>query len=346
LYTLPTRETDIKEGFNDSIRKDKIIKFLEFHQGCNKEDLVRGVANIMSKKTTYKILNELIQDNIVKQEKEKPNSKNYRLFLNSNNYLLIVSDELDKFEKSFFNLLNKFEKNGKSEKFEKLKDLRSEYYEFITRIIYAHSVITLPLQIIDFVLHTYMIKCFFIWPYIISDKKLLKKINQMIFSKISDIFIHSLNILPLQRYTNNLELSTKIIEKEMVFDKHTLGSMSEMIENIEYYKLFNFEKEYEHLLDILWEINREILKVVFNNQPIVIFNPLLEGRIYEQQSQIDINKDNWRKIISEKMLDPRKNVHSEIKLQYTGIKMDNGLRLNEAVELAEEMIQELEKISS
>ena len=77
--------------------------------------------------------------------------------------------------------------------------------------MYAYIIITLSLKIIDFVLHTYMIKCFFIWPYIINDKKLLRKLNLTIFSKISDIFIHSLNIMPLKRYLNNLELSMEII---------------------------------------------------------------------------------------------------------------------------------------
>ena len=99
----------------------------------------------------------------------------------------------------------------------------------------------------------------------------------------------------------------------MVFDKYTLGSINKVIENIEYYRLFGFEKEYEHLLDTLWNIYREIIKVVFNNSPIVMVNPLLKERLSKQQSQFDINKDNWRKIISEKMLDPRNQFYSEIK---------------------------------
>ena len=98
---------------DDNIRKDNIINFLKFHQGCSKEDVVRGVIHIMSKKTVYRILKELIQYNIVRQQKEKPNSKNYRLFSNSKNYLLIVSDELSEFEKTYFELLNKIVKSNR-----------------------------------------------------------------------------------------------------------------------------------------------------------------------------------------------------------------------------------------
>jgi hypothetical protein len=191
-----------------------------------------------------------------------------------------------------------------------------------------------------------MIKCFFIWPYIISDKRLLNKLNLIIFSKISDIFVNSLNRLPLKRHKNNLELSMKIIEQDMIFDKHTLGSMYKMIENIEYYKFFNFGKEYEHLLDILWEINREVSKVVFNNGPIVITKSLSKNKnkINNQQSQINVNKDDWRKIISEKMIDPRERFYADIKFQYARMKMDTGLRFSQGLDFAEDMIQELKKL--
>ena len=42
--------------------------------------------------------------------------------------------------------------------------------------------------------------------------------------------------------------------------------------------------------------------------------------------------------------DPKKQVNSAFKLEYARIKMDTGLSVNESMKLAEEMIQDLEKL--
>ena len=75
---------------NDKSRKEDIINFLRNNPGCSKEELVRGVKNTVSKKTIIKILKELEKEEQIKIEKEKPNSRSYKLFLCSENRLMFL----------------------------------------------------------------------------------------------------------------------------------------------------------------------------------------------------------------------------------------------------------------
>ena len=56
-------------------RRHKIIDFISSNQGCNKELAIKNLSNYISKKTFNKYLDELIKENFVRAEKEKPKVK-------------------------------------------------------------------------------------------------------------------------------------------------------------------------------------------------------------------------------------------------------------------------------
>ena len=90
-------------------QRDEIINFLMNNPGCSKGDLVRGVKNIVSKKLLEKILKELKRDDLVKIEKEKPNSRAYKLFVCSENILIVLNNQIRDFNEEFKKLLQKVE---------------------------------------------------------------------------------------------------------------------------------------------------------------------------------------------------------------------------------------------
>ena len=90
---------------NDKRRKDEILYFLRNNPGSTKEDLARGVKNIISKKTVIKILNELEREERVAIKKDKLNSRGYKLFLRSENILVILDKQIEDFKGEFTKLL-------------------------------------------------------------------------------------------------------------------------------------------------------------------------------------------------------------------------------------------------
>ena len=87
----------------------QVIEYLRNNPGCTKEDLVRGVINFSSKKTTLKILNELKREGVVTEEKEKRNSRAYKLFLHNEHILIALSKQITEFKQEFTKLLQKIE---------------------------------------------------------------------------------------------------------------------------------------------------------------------------------------------------------------------------------------------
>ena len=104
---------DPKKLENPNITNDKrrnaIIEYLTNNPGCTKEDLVRGVINTSSKKTTLKILNELEREKLITIEKEKPNSRAYKLFLRNEHILIVLNKQIRDFNEEFKKLLQKIE---------------------------------------------------------------------------------------------------------------------------------------------------------------------------------------------------------------------------------------------
>lgn len=95
-------------------RRKILIDFIANNQGCTKADIEKANDVIpISRKTLFKIIGELKEDGIIEEIMEKPNSREHKLFVKKDNPLVLVTSELEEFEKAYVQLLNKFKEKSK-----------------------------------------------------------------------------------------------------------------------------------------------------------------------------------------------------------------------------------------
>ena len=92
-------------------RRKTLIEFILRNQGCTKADIEK--ANIpISRKTIFKVIDELKEDGLVEEKWEKPNSREHKLFVREDNLIVRVTSELEEFEKSYRGLLKKLKERS------------------------------------------------------------------------------------------------------------------------------------------------------------------------------------------------------------------------------------------
>ena len=163
---------------NDETRRQEIVDFISIHQGCSKEFLISEVTS-SSKKTVYKILYELKSEKIVRMYKDKPNSRNFKLYVDTNNPLVVVPKELDEFEQIYFKLLKKarhiFAERGDQSYADSRKD--ADRYSLVMNILLIYE---------DY-LRLYTAHSLISWPKIIKDGETLSRLYTILFLRLSRI---------------------------------------------------------------------------------------------------------------------------------------------------------------
>jgi hypothetical protein len=88
-------------------RRKRIIDFISVHQGCIAEDLVEGVKDYIGRGKVFKILPDLKDERIVREERGKPNSREIKLFVDEDNPLVSVPKDLNEFHQTFMTFLQR-----------------------------------------------------------------------------------------------------------------------------------------------------------------------------------------------------------------------------------------------
>ncbi len=85
--------------------KGYVLKFIETNPYCKAEDIVEGIKDRVSRAVVFKILKELVSDNIIADVSDSRRDNKY--ILNENNEFNIVKRELSDFKKYYYVLLEK-----------------------------------------------------------------------------------------------------------------------------------------------------------------------------------------------------------------------------------------------
>lgn len=272
-----------KEELTYNKRRQKIIDFLSSNQGCNKELAIKNLSNYISKKTFNKYLDELIKENFVRAEKEKPNSRDYKLFLYNENPIIVISKELEEFKLLFFDLLQVVNRVfGDLGSIYQSQDKKTQFAIRLTEIIFYRN---LPLNIINYLIKIYLIKILFILPSTVKDKAMIKQINSFIFTEIAEI------IMAINQY-NSIKRIAK--SKKDLFELSDFENFDLSAENLfdkivhvhimEAYEMAGIRKEFEKVVDKLWLINSDVQKY-------------LHPEALEYQLDYKYGKDDWRTYI-------------------------------------------------
>lgn len=196
--------------------RDKlIIDFVTKHDGCKSEDAFNGVKDSMSRQTFFKRLAVLRSNKIVREE--NPNKRDKSLHINKNDLFVIVSNELDYFEGTYFELLRKVLleiKNIPSAPDES----RKVYDSLYGNIVYGHDnlyqrevrreqLLTSALVFFKNMVDAYTFKLSIMWPVSISDRRHLERIQSMTLDRISKMYTKLYVMLKKNDVDNYIKLT-------------------------------------------------------------------------------------------------------------------------------------------
>ncbi len=256
-------------------RREKIIEFLKYNQGCNKEELVRGVTNIVSKKTVYKILAQLIYENLVRVEKSKPNSRSYKLFLDSENLTILIPYELKQFQKYFIEFVHKLYKI-------KFNDSSKDNIEI--ELLKTRS----PMFLYSTLIQSCILLSVYYWPKQINNKENLQKLISEVFIIVSSILV-SLNDIISKEKTKKDNLK----QDEIIFSLSNSHTLNTPIEKITFFfamsQEFGLQSEYEKVMDRLWRINKDVQYIMY-------------GKLMDYEHTFNFGKDNWGDLMMNHLL--------------------------------------------
>ncbi len=264
---------------DNKYRRETIINFLKNNPGCSKEDLVRGVNNIVSKKPVEKLLQELKREDIVKIEKEKPNSRAYKLFLSSGNILLVLDNQLRDFKEEFKKFIQKIEAVIPELTLLPFTNKENRDKNLVMIVFYEQ----LPLFIIKYLMQCLLLKTMIVWPKIIQKEEIINKLNSLVFTEISKI---------VSDYSNfyNIKLSKSNIH-DVNYNPNISDELAKLENNILYFAFFllmckkkGIDKEFENVVDKIWLINSDVQ---------MYLHP--EARRYNLG--YEYGKDDWRKYL-------------------------------------------------
>lgn len=265
--------------FDKKYQRDEIINFLVNNPGCSKGDLVRGVKNIVSKRPLEKILQELKRDDLVKIEKEKPNSRAYKLFLCSENILIVLNNQIRDFNEEFKKLLQKVEAVIPELNLLPFTNKENRDKNFIMILFYEQ----LPLFILKYLMQCFLLKSIAVWPKIVQKKEIISKLNSLVFTEISKT---------VSDYSNfyNIKLSKSNIHNEN-YNPNISDELTKLENNILYFAFFllickkkGIAKEFENIVDKIWLINSDVQ--IYLHPEAIRYNLSYE-----------YGKDDWRKYL-------------------------------------------------
>ena len=260
-------------------QRDEIINFLMNNPGCSKGDLVRGVKNIVSKRPLEKILKELKRDDLVKIEKEKPNSRAYKLFVCSENILIVLNNQIRDFNQEFKKLLQKVEAVIPELNLLPFTNKENRDKNFIMILFYEQ----LPLFILKYLMQCFLLKSIAVWPKIIQKEEIISQLNSLVFTEISKT---------VSDYSNfyNTKLSKSNIHNEN-YNPNISDELTKLENNILYFAFFllickkkGIDKEFENIVDKIWLINSDVQ---------IYLHP--EATRYNLS--YEYGKDDWRKYL-------------------------------------------------
>ncbi len=264
---------------NDKSRKEDIINFLRNNPGCSKEELVRGVKNTVSKKTVIKILKELEKEEQIKIEKEKPNSRSYKLFLCSENRLIVLDKQIRDINGDFRKLLEKIE--VVMPELTLLPFTNKKNRDTNLRMILFYE--QLPLFILKYLMQCLLLKSIIVWPKFIHKEEVRNKLNSLVFSEVSKI------ISDYSNYYNNKLTKNNI--HQVNYKPNISDELIKLENNILYFAFFllickkkGIAKEFENLVDKIWLINSDV-------------QMYLHPEAIRYNLSYEYGKDDWRKYL-------------------------------------------------
>jgi hypothetical protein len=216
--------------------------------------------------------------NIQNRQVEKEDYRGFR-YSNPKDMVSTVSKEIDEFDRTFFDLLERV-----IEGFEKAKIIDGVLDTYPSsdgkEPIHLKAAKESLLQLLDIfyeIINVYTLRSTILWPQKINDKNILYKLNSIVFNKITDM--HKVLHQALGSFHSGKFNSD--------FVNYLAGSLYAARAFSKYYNTFKssgLQRESEPLMDSIWSLYDEVKDWAFP-----------EPSMYRWD--FDYNKDGWKKFL-------------------------------------------------
>jgi hypothetical protein len=253
-------------------KEKEIIKFVSNNPGCNKEYVVDNMR--FSRPITLKHIGNLVLSGKIVIQKDINNARKHLLFINRKNLFSEIINNLQLFEKAYFDLIDKIElKNFDIITNEVTANRRDRYTDIIDALFTPFKIL---MHIFQFIL-------------LFNHKNNIKKHSSFSKSIIYDSF---------EQISNKLFTSSiiKKIHKEKIYFNYfgNINNIPDAIdEMLKVMRQYELEREIEKVMDNLWNISFPYLPYI---------DPFF-SRFSDKELQ------NWKKIMS----DFRSSIYSKKK---------------------------------
>jgi hypothetical protein len=157
-------------------RRTRILEYIINHQGCNVQDVIMGVESYVSRVTVFNIIESLEKAGAIRKQKDKPNSRDHKLFADSNNPLISLPKEFDEFKEYYYPLLETVKEQVKEYSEDDIAQT-CRYFGYLTK---------LGLIFGEFV-RIYDTRALLAWPRQIRDTESLKNLYILFFSEVLEV---------------------------------------------------------------------------------------------------------------------------------------------------------------
>lgn len=242
--------TDQRIAYNEYQFSDKgrlVFEYVKKNPGTIQEDVVKNVHEY-SRVTVLNAISMLEKEGIINIKIDEHNNKKYHLFINNQNVLASLIQDLDYFQQSFFNLLKETEIVLTT--FSKSKFYRREGSKLLDALIMPYKVLLNTCFLSDLVFAN----------RVTIDKDTFHRKFSVTFDKLSVIQIKIYeSISTISRSHGEDEIQTRLFN-----DNNKLQSLSpeNIYDMLCIFEEYNLSKSAENVIDSVWEISIPILHIV------------------------------------------------------------------------------------
>jgi hypothetical protein len=217
----------------------------------------------MARATFFDTLKMLKKEGVIYEgQKEKPKTRDTKLYVNGQNLLVTVPKDLEHFENTFFVLLKKA-----------LNSLETHSSSTI-----SYDLISRPLFLFYEMVNVYHSLALTSWPMAVLEKDTLQKLYTAVFTKLGEMELCIHDMLRASKYANeSLNLQAGLLRRY-------LHATDKWLEYYDAFSKFGMQKEIESTLDSLWSI-KKVYRQYAHPEPGIF------GWKYNYE------EDGWRKLL-------------------------------------------------
>ena len=248
---------------NNDHREILVRDFIRDHKGCNKQAVIEGLQDNISKKTVYKVIERMKVEGQLEEVNVGKSNKRCKLFLQFDNPLVYIPLELEEFEKSFLTIFIKArEKVGDSLKEIAFEEVAKKYHwnvgkssELLTTVE-RDQLLSSLLSIFYRMVDSYLFRSIRVWPIQIQDKIVLNKIYEIVFRKIA-------NMLKKIAEIDEEDISPLLTSRNEYIITKRLGGVDSLMEYRGLFTKYGMKRDIEAVIDSLWMIDKDIQQYAY-----------------------------------------------------------------------------------